>query len=88
MGVETIAEELDRLYQFDMDKYLSECNLWKKHGYRIFRNSDGKHKVVASPQKARMDKLNEAIGRDGSDIYNAFGGIFGDIFSDGGKWWE
>ena len=74
MGVETIAKELDRLYQFDMNKYLSECDAWKKYGYRIFRNAEGKHKVVVRVQETT----------NSSDIYNAFGGIFTDIFS-GGK---
>ena len=70
MEVEIIVEELDRLYQLDIDKYLSECETWKRYGYKIYRNSNGKHKVV---------KQNTTY--DPSDIFDAFGGIFGNIFS-------
>lgn len=73
-NTDTIAEELNRLYEFEMDKYINECNIFKGAGFRIFRNSEGKHKVVA-PQKA------EPLKND--DIYKVFGGVFGDIF--GGK---
>jgi len=69
---EVIEAELDRLYQFEIDKYVEECNTWKRYGYRIYRNPDGKHKVV---EPARP---NDMYGDN--DIFNAFGGIFGDIF--------
>ena len=72
---DVITAELDRLYEFEIDKYVSECDQLKKIGYKIYRNSDGKHKVVEPARPSDMYGDN--------DIYNAFGGIFGDIF--GGK---
>lgn len=71
-----IVQELDRLYEFEIDKYVEECNELKKIGYRIFRNEDGKHRILEPTRPA------DAYGDN--DIYNAFGGIFGDIFR-GGK---
>ena len=71
-----IVAELDRLYEFEIDKYVEECNQLKRIGYKIYRNDDGKHKVV---EPARP---NDMFGDN--DIYNAFGGIFGNIFR-GGK---
>lgn len=71
-----IEEELDRLYKFDMDKYISECNKWKKLGYKIYRNSEGIHKVIVNPQikeREERDKLKDMLGGD-------IGNIFGDIF--------
>lgn len=67
MNIDNIVNELDRLYEFDTDKYVSECNYWKSKGYRIFRNSEGKHKVVV-PQDVNsnanelLNKLYEACG--------------------------
>lgn len=74
-----IVQELDRLYEFDSEKYVSECKELKKIGYRIYRNEVGKHAVIEPTRPA------DAYGDN--DIYNAFGGIFGDIFGDifGGK---
>ena len=69
MGVDTIANELNRLYQFDVDKYVSECNKWKKLGYRIYRNSEGQHKVVEPPK----NMYTQMFGSE-------FGNIFADIF--------
>lgn len=71
-----IEEELNRLYQFEMDKYISECNKWKKLGYKIYRNSEGIHKVVANPQikeREEREKLKDMLGED---IGNLFGNIF------------
>lgn len=73
MNTNVIIEELDRLYKFDIDKYLKECDSLKKMGVRIFRNSDGKHKVIAPASKTKYS----------NDFYGAFGDIFGNIF--GGK---
>ena len=80
MGVDTIAQELDRLYQFDMDKYISECNKWKKLGYKIYRNSEGKHKVVQSERvtQQRCDDANRNIF--GDNLNSVFGDIFGGMF--------
>ena len=63
-----ISKELNRLYAEDRDKYQTECTDLKRMGYRIFRNSEGLHKV------------EEPIKEQDMDIYSAFGGVFGDIF--------
>lgn len=67
MNVQTIAEELNRLYEFEIDKYISEVNYWKNKQYTIYRNDAGQHKVV-EPVKYN------------NDINKAFNGIFQDIF--------
>ena len=74
MGIQTIIDELDRLYEFEMDKYISECNHWKKMGYKIYRNSDGKHKVV---EPARNANIYNKYGYSTSDMKDIFGDIFG-----------
>ena len=70
--IDNIVAELDRLYEFDIEKYVSECDQWKRMGYKIYRNSEGKHKVVEPARPSDMYGDN--------DVYNAFGGIFGQIF--------
>ena len=74
MEINSIVQELDRLYDFEIEKYISECNYWKKMGYKIYRNSEGKHKVVRPVKK---EDYKTAFS-------NAFGDIFGEIFG-GGK---
>lgn len=71
MNIDAIVAELDRLYEFDITKYVDECNHWKRCGYRVLRNSEGKHKIVP-PQTASGQSV---------DINEAFGGIFGQIFN-------
>jgi hypothetical protein len=71
VGVEVIKNELDRLYEFEIDKYIKEVDDLKRMGYKIYRNSEGKHKVVERSKPQQVD------------IYSAFGGIFGDIFGGG-----
>lgn len=84
MGVDVIIEELNRLYQYDMDKYLVECSDLKRFGYKIYRNPEGKHKVVEPVKKKNkynfvtQDDINQPF-----DINQLFGGIFGDIFKGG-----
>ncbi len=72
---DVIVAELDRLYEFEIDKYVKECDDLKRMGYKIYRNPDGKHKVVEPARSSDMYGDN--------DIYNAFGGIFGQIFGGG-----
>ena len=67
-----IEDELDRLYKYEIDKYAEECNILKSIGYRIFRNPDGKHRVV---EQARMNDIH-----NNNSIFNTF---FGELF--GGK---
>ena len=73
MGADTIAENLDRLYKYEMDKYVGELDFWKSKGYKVYRNSDGIHKVVEPPKK-QEDYY-------GTDLNTAFGGIFNQIFN-------
>ena len=76
MGTDTIVQELNRLYEFEMDKYITECEHWKKMGYKIFRNSKGKHKVVEPP---KVDHKYDIHGRP--DVSKMFAGTpFEDIF--------
>lgn len=79
MGTEVIVDQLDYLYQYDMDKYLSEVSDLKRMGYKIYRNNDGKHKLVA-PQRERP-RYN-AYGMPNIDFGNdAINDLFGGIFN-------
>ena len=71
----SIKEELDRLYKYDINKYLSEVNYWKSKRYKIYRNDSGEHKVV---EPIKYCKEGVPV-----DIDEAFGGIFGQIFRGG-----
>ena len=62
-NIKAIEDELNRLYEYEIDKYLDECNVLKKMGFKIYRNSDGIHKVV-KPVK-------------NSDVRDFINGIFG-----------
>lgn len=77
MGTDTIVQELDRLYEFEMDKYITECDHWKKMGYKIYRNSEGKHKVLEPP---KVEHKYNSYGKPniGSMF---FGTPFEDIFN-------
>jgi len=74
MSVEVFTEELDRLYEFEIEKYIKECDDLKRMGYKIYRNSEGKHKVVAPPSKSNM--YPEGFGEIFEQIFgaNIFGG--------------
>lgn len=66
----TVEQKLDELYcGYNADKYKEECGYWKGRGYKIYRNTVGKHMVIAPEKKGGDDALS-----------NAFGSIFGDIF--------
>ena len=76
MEINSIVQELDRLYEFEIEKYISECDCWKKMGYKIYRNSEGRHKVVAPP---KTEHKYDSHGRP--DINLMFEGTpFEDIF--------
>ena len=69
MGTNEIVLELNRLFITDKDKYKEECDYWKARSYKIYRDTKGRHKVI-EPSKPQETDINEA-----------FGGIFGEIFS-------
>ena len=48
MNLDSLSQELDRLYEFEIEKYVARCEELKKSGYKIFRNSKGMHKVVVA----------------------------------------
>lgn len=81
MSVEVFTEELDRLYEFEIEKYIKECDDLKRMGYKIYRNSEGKHKVVEPPKvehkydqygKPDVSKIFE--GTPFADVFSTFGG--------------
>ena len=45
MNTQEIIDKLDRLYWTDMQGYIEYLNKIKQAGYKVFRNSKGKHKV-------------------------------------------
>ncbi len=52
MNLDSYSQELDRLYEFEIEKYVARCAELKKSGLKILRNSNGKHKVVPAGQSA------------------------------------
>jgi hypothetical protein len=46
MNLDSISQELDRLYEFEISKYIARCDELKKSGFKVYRNSSGQHKVV------------------------------------------
>ena len=52
MNLDSISQELDRLYEFEISEYISRCNELKGSGYKIYRNSSGQHKVVFTGQQS------------------------------------
>ena len=67
MARDVIEQELNRLYATDSTKYKEECDSWKSKGYKIYRDSKGRHKIVEPIKK--QDKYEQF-----------FTDIFGDIF--------
>lgn len=61
---ENIRIDLDRKYFMDPDGYLKKVETVKSAGYKVYRNSSGKHKVVYN-----KNFYNEM-----------FDGVFGNIF--------
>ena len=52
MNLDSISQELDRLYEFEISEYIARCDELKKQGFKIYRNSTGQHKVVTTGQNA------------------------------------
>ena len=50
MNLDSIAQELDRLYIFEISKYIERCDELKRSGFKVYRNSEGQHKVVLAGQ--------------------------------------
>lgn len=72
MNIRQLEIDLDNAYWGHGDvKYEDKLSSVKMMGFKVFRNSEGRH------------KLQQVEGEGATDIYSAFGGIFGDIF--GGK---
>ncbi len=57
MNLDSISQELDRLYEFEIREYVARCNELKQSGYKIYRNSAGKHKVVQGGQPVRKEEV-------------------------------
>ena len=64
LDVNHIVEDLNKKYVSSQEEYIKQIKFLKGAGYKIFRNKDGKHRVEHNPNY----------------IYEAFGGIFRDIF--------
>ena len=56
MGVQEIVEKLDKLYWTDIPGYTEYLQKIKGVGYKVFRNSKGKHKIE-SPFGGVFDKI-------------------------------
>lgn len=56
MNIDSVSQELDRLYQFEINQYITRCDELKKSGYKIYRNDNGQHKVVFSGQSSEQDQ--------------------------------
>lgn len=75
MAKDVIERELNRLYITDKSKYKEECDDWKSKGYKIYRDTKGRHMII-EPTK-EQDDYSAIYGKE-------FGDIFGNIF--GGKY--
>ena len=53
MNLDSISQELDRLYEFEISRYIERCDELKKSGFKVYRNSSGQHKVVLSGRSAQ-----------------------------------
>ena len=59
MNLDSLSQELDRLYEFEISEYIARCDELKKSGYKIFRNSSGQHKVVTGGQSVRREQQEQ-----------------------------
>ena len=65
VSTKKLESDLNNLFKTNPTKYADKLNDIKNMGYKVYRNSDGDHKI----------KQNENF------IYEAFGGVFGQIFN-------
>ena len=78
LTVDSITDKLDRLYEFEIDKYIEECKALKKAGYKIYRNDKtGKHKIEEPSRQTNTYSDTNA------DAYNAFSKLYRNRFSRG-----
>lgn len=63
-SIEEIEARLNSLYFRNPKEYKEQVEMFKGMGFKVLRNSSGKHKVQSNP----------------NFIYEAFGGVFGNIF--------
>ncbi|MCR5215202.1 MAG: hypothetical protein K6E10_12375 [Eubacterium sp.] len=61
MNIDSITQELDRLYQFEISEYIARCDQLKKSGFKIYRNSAGQHKVVLANAQARKSQEQQYV---------------------------
>ena len=61
MNLDSIAQELDRLYEFEISRYIERCDELKKSGFKIYRNSTGQHKVVLTGQGAQSEQKQQNV---------------------------
>lgn len=71
MNTEVIENKLNELYQTNLDQYTNECNIFKKAGFKIYRNSKGIHKVNKPQKETDYKKMF------GNDVGSMFSDIFG-----------
>lgn len=57
MNLDSLAEELDRLYEFEIREYIARCDELKRSGLKIYRNEAGKHKVALAGQRPRKEEV-------------------------------
>ena len=60
MNLDSLADELDRLYEFEISKYIDRCDELKKSGFKIYRNEQGRHKVALAGQRPRKEEVQYA----------------------------
>ncbi len=70
MNLDSISQELDRLYEFEISKYIDRCDELKKSGFKIYRNSTGQHKVVLAGQSSQTMQKQEDVYEARSDKRN------------------
>lgn len=57
MNLDSLADELDRLYEFEISEYIARCDELKKSGFKIYRNEEGRHKVALTGQRPRKEEV-------------------------------
>ena len=68
VNLDSISQELDRLYQFEISEYISRCDELKRSGYRIYRNESGQHKVVLSGQQSPRREEEYSYDQQGRTV--------------------